>query len=329
MGSPQLRTDKGWGCMLRCGQMVLAQALVHLHLGRDWLWTRETRDPTYLKIIEKFEDNRKSPYSLHQIALMGDSEDKKVGEWFGPNTVAQVLKKLVRYDDWSAITIHIALDNILATDDILEECEKDPNIWKPLLLIIPLRLGLNEVNPIYIPGLKKCFEIEGSVGMIGGKPNQALYFIGYVGDEALFLDPHTAQRSGSVGAKATSDEIEMDETFHQKFANRIEFKYIDPSLAICFLCRNRTEFDKLIQRFQTDLVQSGIQSLFEISKKRPQEWVSPSTSTHEDQGELSFPDASIVFTECCTEGKATITSIALYINKNFLLLIYILQNLKP
>lgn len=76
--------------MLRCGQMVLAQALVHLHLGRDWIWTKETRDPTYLKIVEKFEDNRKSPYSLHQIALMGNSEDKKVGEWFGPNTVAQV-----------------------------------------------------------------------------------------------------------------------------------------------------------------------------------------------------------------------------------------------
>lgn len=50
------------------------------------------RDPTYLKIISRFEDNRKSPFSIHQIALMGDSEDKRVGEWFGPNTVAQVLK---------------------------------------------------------------------------------------------------------------------------------------------------------------------------------------------------------------------------------------------
>lgn len=51
-----------------------------------------SRDPTYLKIVNRFEDNRKSPFSIHQIALMGNSEDKKVGEWFGPNTVAQVLK---------------------------------------------------------------------------------------------------------------------------------------------------------------------------------------------------------------------------------------------
>lgn len=51
-----------------------------------------SRDPTYLKIINLFDDNRKSGFSLRQIALMGNAEDKKVGEWFGPNTIAQVLK---------------------------------------------------------------------------------------------------------------------------------------------------------------------------------------------------------------------------------------------
>ena len=100
--------------MLRCGQMLLAEALINLHLSRDWFWSPETRfafaiqerdinklvdhcmfnyrDPTYLKIVNRFEDNRKNPFSVHTIALMGDSEDKKVGEWFGPNTVSQVLK---------------------------------------------------------------------------------------------------------------------------------------------------------------------------------------------------------------------------------------------
>jgi len=29
-----------------------------------------------------------------------------------------------------------------------------PSQWKPLLLLIPLRLGLSEINPVYISGLK-------------------------------------------------------------------------------------------------------------------------------------------------------------------------------
>lgn len=73
---------------------------------------------------------------------MGDSEDKRVGEWFGPNTAAQVLKyanymqnndkcfqkvcffspfrKLVKYDDWCSITIHVAMDNNIVTEEISE-----------------------------------------------------------------------------------------------------------------------------------------------------------------------------------------------------------------
>lgn len=213
--------------------MVLAQAMIELHLGRDWFWTPETKDPTYLKIVNRFEDNRKSPFSIHQIALMGDSEDKRVGEWFGPNTVAQVMKKLMKYDDWCSLVIHVALDNTLVTEEVIDLCTNDvDDSWQPLLLFIPLRLGLGEINPIYFDGLKKCFEIPGNIGIIGGRPNQALYFIGYVGDEALFLDPHTTQRTGTIGNKMEQSEIEMDQTFHQKYATRMKFNQMDPSIAV-------------------------------------------------------------------------------------------------
>lgn len=138
-GGEGLTSDRGWGCMLRCGQMVLAQALLCLHLGRDWYWDIDSRDPIYLKILQKIEDRRQAPFSIHQIALMGASEGKSVGEWFGPNTVAQVLKydktcinkfsaehftfiihsrKLVKYDEWSSLVIHVALDNLVIINDI-------------------------------------------------------------------------------------------------------------------------------------------------------------------------------------------------------------------
>lgn len=49
---------------------------------------------------------------------MGVSEGKDVGHWYGPNTVAQVLKKLAAFDRWSNIAVHVALDNTVVKEDI-------------------------------------------------------------------------------------------------------------------------------------------------------------------------------------------------------------------
>ena len=43
-----------------------------------------------------FEDKATSNYSIHQLAVTGVGEGKEVGQWFGPNTVAQVLKYISR-----------------------------------------------------------------------------------------------------------------------------------------------------------------------------------------------------------------------------------------
>lgn len=60
--------------------------------GREWLWSSDSKCQAYLRILRLFEDRRCAVYSIHQVALMGATEGKEVGQWFGPNTVAQVLK---------------------------------------------------------------------------------------------------------------------------------------------------------------------------------------------------------------------------------------------
>lgn len=179
----------------------------------------------------------------------------------------------MRFDEFSCLTVHISLDHQLATDEILELHES--SAFQPTLIIVPLRLGLNELNPIYIERLKKCFSFETTLGIIGGRPNQALYFIGYVDDEALYLDPHTCQRSGSVGNKETQTEIEMDETYHHRFAGRINFTSMDPSIAVAFLCKTRDEFDRLIEKLEE---KDGNTPLFEVIKSRDVPWVSAASS---------------------------------------------------
>ncbi|KAG7311683.1 hypothetical protein JYU34_002736 [Plutella xylostella] len=285
IGDEGLTSDKGWGCMLRCGQMVLGVALIRVHLSTDWVWTPETRDPTYLKIIQRFEERKQAPYSIHQVALMGACEGKDVGQWFGPNTIAQVLRKLVVFDKWSSLVIHVALDNTVVKEDILQQCtvtndRGDTSTssdsvfisdWMPLLLIVPLRLGLSEINPIYIEGLKICFQSPQSIGVIGGKPNQALYLVGCVGDEVIYLDPHTTQKSGLIENKLTDEQKEMDCSYHCKYASRIPILAMDPSVAVCFLCRTRSDFDELCTAMQQRLMKES-QPLFELCDQRPAHW---------------------------------------------------------
>ncbi|XP_076379861.1 autophagy-related 4a isoform X2 [Megalopta genalis] len=285
---------------------------------RDWQWTPETKNSTYLKILERFTDKKTAAYSIHQIAVTGASEGKDVGQWFGPNTVAQVLKKLVVYDDWSSITIHVALDNTLIINDILRQCKveggttaeadgniplKAPSQWKPLLLLIPLRLGLSEINPIYINGLKTSFKIPQSLGVIGGKPNLALYFIGCVGNEVIYLDPHTTQRSGSVNKKLEEEEIEMDATYHCKSACRIPITGIDPSVALCFFCATENDFRSMCKSIQEDLITPEKQPLLELCTERLTQWSSIDDAASEAIAATSFVDFEHLDPQCDTSDE--------------------------
>ncbi|XP_077864225.1 cysteine protease ATG4B-like [Saccoglossus kowalevskii] len=254
-------SDNGWGCMLRCGQMILAQALLCKHLGREWRWeSREHQNETYCKILKLFLDRKDSCYSIHQIAQMGVGEGKSIGQWFGPNTVAQVLRKLTLFDDWSSIAVHISMDNTIVVEDIRKLCRTPlftecaspkaasaslenggTTYWKPLVLFIPLRLGLTEINPLYLDVLKKCFTLKQSLGMIGGKPNHAHYFIGFYGKTLVYLDPHTTQPVVDINKWASIP----DDTYHCKHPSRMNIMHLDPSIALGFFCHCESDFDDL------------------------------------------------------------------------------------
>uniref|UniRef100_A0A914X332 Cysteine protease n=1 Tax=Plectus sambesii TaxID=2011161 RepID=A0A914X332_9BILA len=319
-------SDQGWGCMLRCGQMLLAQSLIVRHLGREWIWDRDHKERVYWNILRLFQDKKSCMYSLHQIAQMGVSERKEVGEWFGPNTAAQVLKKLAIYDEWSRLAVHVAMDNLVIEQDVKLLCKSQPrprrrtdsehlegatasasasltipegccsaasinsdlspapstvstdapsaaptetpsNNWRPLLLIVPLRLGLTEMNMCYLKAIKEYFALPHCVGIIGGRPNHALYFLGVVGDELLYLDPHECQPAVDL------DEDESDDSsYHCPFLLHMPFDRVDPSLALGFLCMNESEFDELASRLRTKLLKSSNPPLFELVDARPKSW---------------------------------------------------------
>lgn len=297
-------TDKHWGCMLRCGQMIMAEALVQRHLGRGWMWNSEVADPVYLRILRMFQDKKDSPYSLHQLAQMGVSEGKNVGQWFGPNTVAQVLRKLSAYDEWSNIAVHVALDNAVIIEDIKTMCKcttehgemrefqrsqylshefsvlrdgcaiskkstSQKVKWRPMLLFVPLRLGLSSLNPIYVRSLKMTFVLRQSLGIIGGKPNHALWFLGYIGNELIYLDPHTTQPCVDLDSEKADDS-----SFHIPYGSsrRMPFEDMDPSVALCFFFESEDDFDEWCKCVQKVLRVDDRQLLFELAPERPVHW---------------------------------------------------------
>lgn len=100
MNGSNYTSDCGWGCMLRSGQMLLAQAMVCHFLGRSWRWDPDTQlhstheDNMHRKIIRWFGDSssKNSPFSIHALVTLGLDSGKKPGDWYGPSSVSYLMK---------------------------------------------------------------------------------------------------------------------------------------------------------------------------------------------------------------------------------------------
>jgi len=272
-----ITTDLGWGCMLRTGQMMLAQVLQILLLGKDWVANEEnTFQLPYRKILMWFSDSprRSCPYSIHNIVyhnkLIHGSLTQKddVTNWFAPTVIAKVLKHLVRGHSPKNLLMYVPDDPVIYTEQVETLCRTLPSkweapppvngdlvdFWRPLFIMIPLRLGLDRLNPIYNHPLLALFQLPQSVGIIGGKPRQSLYFVAAQDEDLIYLDPHIVQPTIVMEDPAFSAQ-----TFHCSTPQKINIKEIDPSLAIGFLCKNRVEFYEFCA-----YAQKHLESLFMI-----------------------------------------------------------------
>ena len=94
-------SDCGWGCMLRSGQMLLAQALSCHFLGRDWRWNEQSeeedmtlKESLHRMIVQWFGDRPSPacPLSIHQMVSEGQYSGKRPGDWYGPSSVSLIIK---------------------------------------------------------------------------------------------------------------------------------------------------------------------------------------------------------------------------------------------
>lgn len=200
-------TDCGWGCMLRSGQMLMAQGLLYHSFGADWSLYRSLRSRTdiarYRHIIALFNDRRDStecPLGIHNLLAIADRAEQspraaaspsRVGTWFGPTSVCQLIRDAVNSVHiesfsgaantsrlLSGLRVYVAQDCTVYKQDVLNLCLFDKQ-FIPCILLVPVRLGGESINEIYVDSLKMFFQMPNCIGMIGGRPKHSLYFIGY------------------------------------------------------------------------------------------------------------------------------------------------------
>ncbi|CAN1253555.1 Cysteine protease ATG4a [Linum perenne] len=219
IGDSKFTSDVGWGCMVRSSQMLIAQALLCHQFGRSW--RRPLAKPVeqdYINILHLFGDSKASAFSIHNLLLAGKSYGLAAGSWVGPYAMCRSWEALVHskkeetipeYRPFPMALYVVSGDEngerggapVVCIEDAHKSClafSDGRRDWTPILLLVPLVLGLDKVNPRYIPSLQATFTFPQSLGILGGKPGASTYMVGVQDDYAFYLDPHDVQQVKTI-----------------------------------------------------------------------------------------------------------------------------------
>ncbi|KAI9845869.1 MAG: Cysteine protease atg4 [Thelocarpon superellum] len=235
-------SDTGWGCMIRSGQNILANALVLLRLGRDW--RRGSREREERNIISLFADDPRAPFSIHRFVEHGATScGKHPGEWFGPSATAQCIQALSTGYESSGLRVYITGDGSdVYEDSLMKAANPDGKGFQPTLVLVGIRLGIDRVTPVYWEALRASLLMSQSVGIAGGRPSSSHYFIGVQGPYFFYLDPHQTRPALPLHEQAEGYTAEEIDSCHTRRLRRLHISEMDPSMLIAFLIRDEDDW---------------------------------------------------------------------------------------
>ncbi|EGR27474.1 peptidase family c54 protein, putative [Ichthyophthirius multifiliis] len=147
------------------------------------------------------------------------------------------------------------LDNLI--------CKKCHQSDKSLLIFISCLTNTNKISnkkqqEVVISLLKNQF----SIGMIGGVPGKAYYFLGIIDNDFIYLDPHYIQE-----AHQNEKTVQNIDTYFCKFINRVSQKKLESSLAFGFYIKNLQELEQFYQDIK-NLEYFYKDDFFQVYKKK-------------------------------------------------------------
>ncbi|KAJ0384765.1 hypothetical protein COL922a_007705 [Colletotrichum nupharicola] len=124
-------SDSGWGCMIRSGQMLLANAMAITNLGR--------------------------------VAC-----GKYPGEWFGPSATARCIQSLTNAQEQPSLRVYSTGDGPdVYEDKFMKIAKPDGTRFHPTLILVGTRLGIDKITPVYWDALVAALQMPQSVGIAG------------------------------------------------------------------------------------------------------------------------------------------------------------------
>ena len=256
-------SDTGWGCMIRSGQSLLANALIMLHLGRDWRRDQHTssaaassaeqpadtppatssESQSEPSILSLFADDSSAPFSIHNFVSHGASACGTFpGQWFGPSATASCIQALSSTSTTLGLRVYVNASGSEVYEDGLRALSPNDTI-APTLILLGIRLGLDRITPVYHEALKSSLTYPQSIGIAGGRPSSSHYFIGCQGDLFLYLDPHETRPALPFHANAMDYTPEELESCHTRRLRGLRINEMDPSMLIGFLIRDESDWE--------------------------------------------------------------------------------------
>ena len=116
-------TDAWWGCMIRCGQMILSHGIylllkskgmdtqtaldVTVPLFNEYPITKGRLHPLFHGMLEKYKDIKKDenvqikeffpPFGIKTLCDVGEIFERTAGEWFSDVVITKVFKRIAEY----------------------------------------------------------------------------------------------------------------------------------------------------------------------------------------------------------------------------------------
>jgi len=225
--------------------MMIAESYSRLLLGRGWshlhLEAGGIIPGYYMSVAGMFEDKfaNNVPFSIHSFVMKGAALGHPIGQWFSPTLLARVcfdLSQEITPRHLVALPVENGILNLPLIRNYLLQSHS-------ILLMCPLRLGMDTFNPVYLDLVTGALQLSQSVGIIGGKPGKCFHIVGHqMKKELFYLDPHVIKEP----VRDMQEAMQRRE-FHTSQVLSMEPKSLDPCLLFGFLLRNIQDLDNFIQ----------------------------------------------------------------------------------